>query len=105
MLSSQGGITPFLLHFTTSIAMAFGKRSGKKLAETPILADRQTRAVLAGRLQPGKNLIGYPTRPATSPTLSDRRPHSAAPCSRCPDLPVITGSESTMTFGFSQYHA
>ncbi|KHE79234.1 hypothetical protein GE21DRAFT_1344395 [Neurospora crassa] len=60
---------------------------------TPILVNRQTRAVLAGRLQPEKNLIGYPAQPAASPTISDRRPHSAAPCVRCRNLPVITGSD------------
>ncbi|EGZ75355.1 hypothetical protein NEUTE2DRAFT_126303 [Neurospora tetrasperma FGSC 2509] len=66
---------------------------GKELAATPIPVDRQTRAVLAGRLQPEKNLIGYPAQPAASPTISDRRPHSAAPCSRCRNLPVIIGPD------------
>ncbi|KAK3499784.1 uncharacterized protein B0T23DRAFT_401312 [Neurospora hispaniola] len=94
MLSSQGGITlTVLLHFTSSIAIAFGKPFGKELAATPIPVDRQTRAVLAGRLQPEKNLIGYPAQPAASPTISDRRPHSAAPCSRCRNLPVIPGPD------------
>ncbi|KAL0467144.1 hypothetical protein QR685DRAFT_574596 [Neurospora intermedia] len=71
--ASKGHYT-VLLHFTSSIAIAFG------------YMNRQTRAVLAGRLQPEKNLIA-------SPTISDRRPHSAAPCSRCRNLPVITGPD------------
>lgn len=106
---------------TSSIAIAFGyvpfccrivsdsvvssdlmiaSNLAKRLPKHYFLADRQTRALLAGRLQPGKNLIGYPTRRATSPTTPDQQPHSTAPWSRCSDLPVITGSELTMTSVF-----